>query len=243
MIESIVLSEGTTRLDHIAAACLRWLDENAPSAGTALRVTLPAEALEALNSCPLVLDPESWWSSEAAADWYQDELEVTMIDVAPYGCWFGTHPDDPACVGYWTPSWDDLRKLAETALQFVTPGTAGEVKDEAPDWVHDLVSTVRGEFQYDDYAVKAAVSALRWIADAEDDDAAYDSARDAVSIYNADLVAWLGGPPLRVTYVDDTLRDLGGESIMSVLQVAQGMYNEAVVQHVIEFLREQAGEA
>jgi len=48
----------------------------------------------------VLLDPASAAVNEFCEEVWAELCEV-LDDLAPDGCYFGGHPDDPACVGYW----------------------------------------------------------------------------------------------------------------------------------------------
>ena len=78
MLDAIILSGETLRGDHMAQSCLSWLEAHRPEAAERLYRELPEAAKDELDSPPSVLDPQSWWCSEEAAEWWEDTLRVVM---------------------------------------------------------------------------------------------------------------------------------------------------------------------
>ena len=99
MLDVIILSEGTLRKDHRVQACLTWLEAHQPDVAKHLYQELPEVAKDELDSPPSVLDPQSWWCSEEAEEWWEDTLQEVMEGVAPAGYEFGVSENDGADLG------------------------------------------------------------------------------------------------------------------------------------------------
>lgn len=87
---------GTMRTQDILPELLDAVRDYAPHHYAAYRVTpfrpIPAWAWEYGDS--------EWWNSEAAMD-LMNELSDILNEVAPEGCYFGSHPGNSSDLGFW----------------------------------------------------------------------------------------------------------------------------------------------
>ena len=102
------------------------------------------------------------------------------------------------------------------------------LKDESPDWVHDLVREAHGDMFPDDWRYEAIRAALRCIADDGDpDDNAGEYADCMVDVYTSDRLAWLASHLDRAMYCDDAIAEMGGAELGTIERIAYGQYAEA----------------
>ena len=247
MLDAIILSEGTLRRDRTAQACLSWLEAHRPEAAERLYQELPEAAKEGLDSLPSVLDPQSWWCSEEAEEWWEDTLQEVMEGVAPAGYEFGVSEDDGADLGFWPTgdtSWDTLQAMVREIVELLDrehdgwhPGREKDV----PDWLQAVFSAVQNKFSYDPYAMQTLYDVFDWIVDAEDEDMLVGAASEQCDIFNQDLLDWLSESNRedRVCYVDDVIKDGLGSGLYTCIQVAQGQYAADVACTVLDTMRQE----
>ncbi len=124
-----------------------------------------------------------------------------------------------------------------------TPFT--RTRDNAPEWVSDLVREAHGGMLPDDWRYETIREACGAIdeagADADTDDLQHEFA-DGVDVYTSDLLAWLGSHGGRQGYCDDAARELGAEDDTIDQRIMLGQFAERyeVFDLVLEFLRERA---
>jgi len=247
MLDAIILSEGTLRSDRTAQACLSWLEAHRPEAAERLYRELPEAAKDELNSPPSVLDPQSWWCSEEAAEWWEDTLRGAMEEAAPAGYAFGMSEDDGADLGFWPTgdtSWETLQAMAEEIVGLLDrehDGWNPEREKAVPDWLQAVFSAVQDRFNYDPYAMRLVYDVFDWIVDAEDEDMLVEAANDHCDIFNQDLLDWLSenNREDRVCYVDDVIKDGFGSGLYTCIQVAQGQYATDVARTVLDTMRQE----
>jgi hypothetical protein len=83
-------------------------------------------------------------------------------------------------------------------------------RDDAPEWVGELVQSAHGEFFPDDWRYEAIRDACGYIADNEpdEDDGPHEFADSHVDVYTGARLAWLASHLSRPGYVDEA-RDEG----------------------------------
>lgn len=89
-VEGTVVSQGTLRPEDLAVAFYEFLFDCAPEKARRIRRQY-ADVLEALVQGFL---HEDMYNLIEALVWALDEI-------APPGCYFGAHPGDGACFGFW----------------------------------------------------------------------------------------------------------------------------------------------
>lgn len=129
----------------------------------------------------------------------------------------------------------DLATLAQEAYDSFTTILRDEdvittLKDEASDWVYDLMRNAHGDMLPDDWRYETTRAAVGFIAHAGVDDPADDAAEfadDTVDVYTADRLKWLVSHSGRVGYCDEASHELGVESGDIVRLIGMGQYVEA----------------
>lgn len=106
-------------------------------------------------------------------------------------------------------------------------------KDDAPEWVRELVQSAHGDMFPDDWRYDAIRSALGSIHDDGDSysdpsDHEHEWADGYVDVYTSARYAWLASNLTRQGYIDDAVSDLGIEPTSDVAQmIGYGQYVEA----------------
>ncbi len=126
--------------------------------------------------------------------------------------------------------------------------TITTLKDDAPEWVRDLVYAAHDGSLPNDWRYAAIRSALEAIADCENgadlDDRRHEWADAEVDTYTGARLKWLASDLNRADYCDQAAEELGctGEGIVAM--IGAGQYIEAceVWDRVTEALRERAEE-
>ena len=118
------------------------------------------------------------------------------------------------------------------------------LKDEAPEWLRDLVHEAHGDMLPDDWRYETVQDALGWIHDndADEDADAHEFADQAVDTYTGSRLAWLSSHLNRPNYVDEAVSEFGAATDFSVVDaIGQGQYMEAleVFGSVVDSLRER----
>lgn len=102
-------------------------------------------------------------------------------------------------------------------------------KEEAPDWVADLVRAAHdgANILSDDWRYERIHQTLEYLADTDPSNwDACECADQAVDVYNADRLRWLGSHSRRAAYVDEAVDSMGWPgSIYDA--IAYGQYEEA----------------
>ena len=105
------------------------------------------------------------------------------------------------------------------------------LRDGRPDWVQDLVRHAHAGMLPDDWRFACTHAALDYIADGGDEDQ-YDAANafadDYVSVYTADLLAWLGSHAHRPGYCDEAADEYGDRDSDTLSRIRLGQYAEAL---------------
>lgn len=107
-------------------------------------------------------------------------------------------------------------------------------KDDAPEWVKDLVYTAHGDFPPEDWRYDCIHSALSHIADsgaddADDlDDAAHEFADGHVDVYTGARLQWLASNLDRPGYVDDAVAQMGAADLDTTERIGLGQYAESL---------------
>lgn len=133
----------------------------------------------------------------------------------------------------------ELARIAYDSIESAERQNGGSflrVKDDAPDWVTDLIRDAahdRAHVLPSDERYSIAADALESIADgATPDD--WDSIEG--DCYTSDLIAWLSEPGA-IDACDDVLAEgLGLESLTAIIQYAQGRQKEAIRQSIYDWL-------
>jgi hypothetical protein len=146
-------------------------------------------------------------------------------------------------------------ELAQTASRQFTTKTRDDggsfvvTRDDAPDWITDLVRHAHGgDLLPDDWRYAAIRSAVDWIADRDFDSA--DEARDddhafadgEVDHANRELTAWLASNGYRPGYCDEAREDgLVSEDDDLMTRIRVGQYRELTEVYglVVDALAEQ----
>src|SRR5690606_28493130 len=103
------------------------------------------------------------------------------------------------------------------------------VKEEAPEWVGDLVRAAHDNANIlpDDWRYDRIYQALSYLADTDPDNwDAHEFADQAVDVNTADRLHWLGSHSRRAAYVDEAVDNMGWPgSIYDA--IAYGQFYEA----------------
>lgn len=142
-----------------------------------------------------------------------------------------------------------LQAKAEEALSYFEhkqrPGdpekTFWSMKDSRPEWIKDMVYQVHdnGAILPDDYKFAFVVASLDRIMDYDDPDEASDEIE--ADVYTSDLYDWLSSNLNRAAYVDEAVKDFGGEpgGIVDQIMLGQAAEKREVYWTVLNFLLEQ----
>lgn len=124
-------------------------------------------------------------------------------------------------------------------------------RDDAPEWVRDLVMHAHGDFLPEDWRYETIRDALEQLADGDyetADDAREDDgdfADSAVDVYTAPLLRWLASNLNRPGYVDEARDEgliSGQENITQQITVGQYLEAREVYALVIDALESRAVE-
>jgi hypothetical protein len=123
----------------------------------------------------------------------------------------------------------DIRTLAETAGEYFTLRRRGDetfttLRDDAPDWVRDIVYRAHGGMLPDSWRYDRIRDAFRAIADGLED--ASEFAADAVDVYADERLRWLASNLNRPAYCDEAGREFGSPGDILEL-IGFGQYLEA----------------
>jgi hypothetical protein len=121
------------------------------------------------------------------------------------------------------------------------------LRDNAPEWLSELVRSAHGDMLPDDWRYRIIERAVDRISDynLETSDDAHDAAGEfadgAVDIYTADRLAWLASNLERVGYCDRAAGEFGDSAGDIVATIGLGQYAEAseVYGLVVEALEER----
>lgn len=130
------------------------------------------------------------------------------------------------------------RKTREDGTSYVAR------KDEAPEWVADVIREAHGDMLPDDFRYQTIRDAFGAIADASGDldDAGHEFADDA-DVYNADLLAWVGSHGMRAGYVDEAREEFGEpRDFFHGLQMGQYAERREIFDVVLAELRRREDE-
>ena len=121
---------------------------------------------------------------------------------------------------------------------------------EKPDWLQEMIRDAghhNSEILPDDWCYEMVVNALDTILEADENDNIndylYDTTPDYVSIYNHELIEWLGSHNSRIDLVDEALEDWGTPNgIMDAISRGQRSEIDLIFQSVYQFLANLAEE-
>jgi hypothetical protein len=151
---------------------------------------------------------------------------------------------------------DNIKSLASFALGAFTNKRRANgdnflcLKDNAVDWVKDLVYKAHGEMAPDDYKYGYVYDALDCIADGRDpsefdnvgemyDYPEYLAERIEADIYTHDLYSWLSSNLTRAGYVDDYLEQVAPaakDGIVEMIRNGQVLERTEVLEIVVQYL-------
>lgn len=126
------------------------------------------------------------------------------------------------------------RRDDDEKSEFVT------LKDNAPEWLSELVHTAHGDMGPDDHRYEFISQAIDAIAEGSPGD--LDGPEIEPDIYNHDLLAWLSSRNDRASYVDEAIEEYGQHSdmgIMGDIGIGQLREREEVYHSVLQSLRNQ----
>ena len=123
-------------------------------------------------------------------------------------------------------------------------------RDDAPEWVRDLVYRAHGDFLPDDWRYERIHDALAFISDngyeSGDDarDAAHEYADQSVDVYTGARLQWVASNLQRPAYADDAADDFGADGMGITERLGLGQYAEAleVFSLVVDALESRAVE-
>ena len=98
------------------------------------------------------------------------------------------------------------------------------LKDDAPEWLTQLVKEVHGEMFPDDYKYKFVVDALEALADADDIDTAEEIMREGIEIYTYKLMHWVQSHTDRLSMANEHGKEFEADTIEAFL--TGGQFNE-----------------
>ncbi len=102
------------------------------------------------------------------------------------------------------------------------------LKDDAPQWLTDLVYSAHGDFPPDDWRYDCIRAALSAIEDNDGDEDAHEFADSHADVYTGELFAWLSSNLQRQGYVDDAVSEFGYDADRGISgQIMLGQYAEA----------------
>lgn len=94
---NVSVSHATLRTQDLLTAFLDAVQEYAPSHYEQIMV-------QPFSFIPAYVQdegPDSEWYDSEEAQWKLDELTEILNEVAPDGCYFGSHPGDGSDFGFW----------------------------------------------------------------------------------------------------------------------------------------------
>ena len=98
------------------------------------------------------------------------------------------------------------------------------LKDDAPEWLTQLVKEVHGEMFPDDYKYKFVVDALEALADADDIDTAEEIMREGIELYTYKLIHWVQSHTDRLAMANEHGKEFEADTIEAFL--TGGQFNE-----------------
>jgi hypothetical protein len=103
------------------------------------------------------------------------------------------------------------------------------MKDDAPEWVGQMVHAAHGDMLPDDWRYACIRAAVDHIADTSeaDADACHEFADAYVDVYTSALTDWLGSHVNRPGYCDEAAEEYGGEPDGINQRIMLGQYAEA----------------
>ena len=136
----------------------------------------------------------------------------------------------------------ELQKLAQEVRKYFEDHPHKEntfrMKDEAPQWVQDMVFEAHEDFAPDDYKYNYVVEALDALASGD-----MEGETLKPEVYNYQLLNWLGSNMKRIGYVDEAREDCGpSEGIMQDIMMGQRKEKLEVFNIVRSCLEERAEE-
>ena len=136
----------------------------------------------------------------------------------------------------------ELQKLAQEVRKYFEDHPHKEntfrMKDEAPQWVRDMVFEAHEDFAPDDYKYNYVVEALDALASGDIEGETLEP-----EVYNYQLLNWLGSNMKRIGYVDEAREDCGpSEGIMQDIMMGQRKEKLEVFNIVRSCLEERAEE-
>jgi len=136
----------------------------------------------------------------------------------------------------------ELQKLAQEVRKYFEDHPHKEntfrMKDEAPQWVRDMVFEAHEDFAPDDYKYNYVVEALDALASGDMEGETLEP-----EVYNYQLLNWLGSNMKRIGYVDEAREDCGpSEGIMQDIMMGQRKEKLEVFNIVRSCLEERAEE-
>lgn len=114
--------------------------------------------------------------------------------------------------------------------------------DDAPAWTLDVICHAHGDMLPDDWRYKMIQNVAEMIAERDDVDAddlsdvMYEAIDSRISIYNADLCAWLASSVHRIAYCDEIVETFKIDSIMTAIQQGQRLEYEEIWSLLVEAL-------
>lgn len=118
-----------------------------------------------------------------------------------------------------------IQDLARIALEFFETRTrdSGETfettRDDAPDWIVDMIRDAHGDFLPEDWRYSTIRDAVSWIADnpSADDDSG-EFADSAVDTDSHARLQWLASNLNRAGYVDDACEEMGADPGLGIIE-------------------------
>ena len=125
-----------------------------------------------------------------------------------------------------------IEAVASEAYGWFTTTLRGEdtitvLKDDAPQWVTDLVHEAHGDgFLPDDWRYDSIRSALESISEGDEDGSEW--ADGNVDVYTGRRITWLASNMQRASYVDEAVEELGHSDQGITGDIGVGQYAESV---------------
>lgn len=137
-----------------------------------------------------------------------------------------------------------IQEKAAEFREYLTTSKRGEaeiwtVRDNAPEWVRDVLYACHGGGTYlpDDWRYGFSAEAADALANCDDPDECDDQIE--ADVYTHDLLTWLASRNDRTTYVDDARADFGsGESVVDDIQRGQWLEKREVLSQLKDALQE-----